>query len=55
MSKAKFDILKEVFGIDGTKQAFNNSYKLYTETNSTRKGELDAARAALKRAIESAR
>lgn len=55
MSKAKFDILKEAFGIDGTKQAFNNAYKLYTETNSTRKGELDAARAALKRAIESAR
>lgn len=55
MSKAKFDVLKEAFGIDGTKQAFNNAYKLYTETNSTRKGELDAARAALKRAIESAR
>lgn len=55
MSKAKFDILKEAFGIDGTKQAFNHAYKLYTETNSTRKGELDAARAALKRAIESAR
>ena len=55
MSKAKFDILKEAFGIDGTKQAFNHAYKLYTETNSTRKGELDAAKAALKRAIESAR
>lgn len=55
MSKARFDVLKEAFGIDGTKQAFNNAYKLYTETNSTRKGELDAARAALKRAIESAR
>ena len=55
MSNAKFDILKEAFGIDGTKQAFNNAYKLYTETNSTRKGELNAARAALKRAIESAR
>ena len=55
MSKAKFDVLKEAFGIDGTKQAFNNAYKLYTSTNSTRKCELDAAKAALKRAIESAR
>lgn len=55
MCKPTFDILKDAFGIDGTKQAFNNAYKLYTETNSTRESELDAAKAALKRAIESAR
>ena len=55
MSKPTFDILKDAFAIDGTKQAFNSAYKLYTETNSTRKSELDAAKAALKRAIESAR
>ena len=55
MSKPTFDLLKDAFGIEGTKQAFNNAYKLYTETNSTRKSELDAAKAALKRAIESAR
>jgi len=53
MSKPTFDLLKDAFGIEGTKQAFNNAYKLYTETNSTRKSELDAAKAALKRAIES--
>lgn len=57
MSKPTFDILKEAFAIVGTKQAFNNAYNLYTDTkcSNTRKSELDAARAALKRAIESAK
>ncbi len=54
MCKATFDILKTAFCIDGTKQAFNNAYKLYTDNGSTRQTELSAARAALKRAIEGA-
>ena len=54
MCKATFDTLKTAFCIDGTKQAFNNAYKLYTDNGSTRQAELSAARAALKRAIEGA-
>lgn len=55
MSKPTFDILKEAFSVDGTRQAFNNAYNKYTtDKGGTRQNEMDAAKAALKRAIDSA-
>lgn len=70
INKPTFDILKEAFGIIGTKQAFNHAYKMYFEPDKTAtekephdgnkamklsasyKSQTDAAKAALKKAIE---
>lgn len=52
INKPNFNTLKEAFCIEGTKQAFNKAYTLYTEDKTTRKGEIEAARAAIKKVIE---
>lgn len=70
INKPTFDILKEAFGITGSRQAFNKAYKMYFEPDKTAtekeprdrnkamklsasyKSQTDAAKAALKRAIE---
>lgn len=53
MSKPTFDILKEAFGIIGTKQAFNTAYKNYEDKGvNSKEEEIEGAKTALKRKIE---
>lgn len=54
MSKPTFDILKEAFGIEGSKTGFNKYYGLYTAAKCTRMSDVGAAKAALKNAISGA-
>lgn len=52
INKPTFDILKEAFGITGSRQAFNKAYSNYVGKGDTYKHELSAAKEALKKVIE---
>lgn len=55
MSKPTFEILKEAFGIVGTKSAFNIAYSKYRDDKrNTYEEDINSARAALKRVLEGA-
>ena len=55
MSKPTFEILKEAFGIVGTKSAFNIAYSKYRDDKcNTYEEDISSARAALKRVLEGA-
>lgn len=52
INKPTFDILKEAFGITGSRQAFNKAYSNYVGKGDTYEHELSAAKEALKKVIE---
>ncbi len=55
MSKPTFEILKEAFGIVGTKSAFNIAYSKYRDDKrNTYEEDINSARAALKMVLEGA-
>ena len=55
MSKPTFEILKEAFGIVGTKSALNTAYSKYRDDKcNTYEEDISSARAALKRVLEGA-
>lgn len=53
MRKPTFDILENKLGVERTRQAFNTAYDKYMKSADTYSTELNPARAALKRILES--